>query len=173
MRFTGYQPCQVRILFVVLVLGLTSLMLASCDGGNPTPLPPPPPTFEPPPPTTAAPATTAPADLRLGETRVEPNKDANDTWNNYQIVATIVNEGAGDASGFNAGCTYQCLPGGPTISGGLDIVQAGFISAKSRFTYRNPFHYACIGHPPTLNLTCTIRLKEGSEKSYSVNVESP
>ncbi|SFM14175.1 hypothetical protein [Nitrosomonas communis] len=108
----------------------------------------------------------APADLLMGDVHIQ---QYNDPYFNYQIVATIVNIGADPASGFSAGCTYKCPPGGTMISAGLDIVQGGYIAGNSSVTYKWPFRYMCAARPPTLNLMCTIQSAEVGTKTYSIN----
>jgi hypothetical protein len=150
------------LLFALLIVGF---LLLACGGATEQPL-------APGLPVRPLRVVTAPlaADLLMGETHVEAY---NDTYLTYQIVATIVNAGAGDASGFNAGCTYQCPAGDPTLSGGLDIVQGGSIAGNSRFAYESPFHYMCESRPPTLNLMCSISSAQGGTQTYSVNVKLP
>jgi len=155
---------MVHPIFKALTVLLAASLLTTCTP-DPTPTRRPTPR----PPTAPPPTVPATADLSMGETHVERY---NDQYLTYQIVATIVNDGAGTATGFSAGCTYKCPPGGAVTSAGLDIVQGGYLKGKSRFTYKTPFHYACAARPPTLNLMCTVRSAQG-DATYSVNVTLP
>jgi len=109
-------------------------------------------------------------DLELGEIRIERT---NFPGNEYDIVATITNNGNGVADGFNIAATYRCLPGEQTIGAGLDIIQGTYIMAKSTATYRAPFHYQCLAHPPSLALTVIVTDREGQEKTFFRNPDLP
>lgn len=111
--------------------------------------------------------------LDLGEVRLAKWSGDPSGSLNYEIIATIVNNGAGIASSFNAGATYKCPPGEPILSAGMDIVQAGYLPAGKSFTYRAPFHYQCLAHPPTLTLTVTIDTKDGQPKTYTPSPQLP
>jgi hypothetical protein len=159
-----------------MVLALSAMACTICVG-DPVeifdPLPPEPTRPEPTrdePPAPPPPPLPTEANLSLGEVRVEPYSDSFFT---YQIVATIVNEGNSTASGFNAGCTYECPPGDTVLSAGLDIVQGGYIEGNSQFVYRSPFHYMCTSQSPSLNLTCTIESAQGSVRTYYKTVTLP
>jgi len=153
-------------LFAALVLALSAM---ACDNGpTSTPLPPEPTRAAPPAP--PPPPLPTEANLSLGEVRVEPYSDSFFT---YEIVATIVNEGSGTASGFYAGCTYTCPPGDTPPSGGFDIVQGGYVEGNSQFVYRSPFHYMCTTQFPSLDLTCTIESAQGSVREYYKTVALP
>ncbi len=150
---------------VVLVVTMLAFFVAGCGGASPPQPPPPPPASTQP----APPAPPQAADLLLGQTHIERY---NDSVLSYQIVATIENAGAGEANGFNAGCTYTCPPGDSVAGGGLDIVQEGYIAGNSSHTYTSPFHLACSAHPPTLVLSCTIHANKNSGP-YAVNAQLP
>ena len=94
-----------RAIMVCLTVFLAlTLAVIACGGTSPEPPPPPPPDNpSPEAPPEEPPGPPAAENLSLGEVRIEPN---NDSYNTYKIVATIYNHGDGDASGFNAGCTY-------------------------------------------------------------------
>jgi hypothetical protein len=91
-------------------------------------------------------------DLQITNIRVERSDLPNFT---HQIIATLKNNGSGVASGFNAGCTYQC-PGGTNLSAGLNIVQAGYLEGNQEFIYNTPFRFQCDPTPVTVNLVCDI-----------------
>jgi hypothetical protein len=138
-----------------------TMVITACSSPS---APPPQPPLNNPPNNPTQPSSGKP-DLTLGETYIESNNDA---YLSYQIVATISNLGNAEANGFNAGCTYQCPTGDPYISGGLDIVQGGYIGPNSSFTYKSPFHYMCTVSTPTVDLVCTIEASDGSAKTFSV-----
>lgn len=100
-------------------------------------------------------------DLQIVNICVEQYNQAGFT---HQINATIRNNGAGEAKGFNAGCTSKCL-GGTIISAGLDIVQAGYILANQQFTYKSPFCFQCEPRPAFVNLDCTVNCKNDSNRN--------
>jgi hypothetical protein len=109
-------------------------------------------------------------DLQIVNIRVEQYNQAGLT---HQIIATIKNNGAEEAKGFNAGCTYKC-PGGTITSAGIDIVQAGYILANQQFTYQSPFRFQCEPRPAFVNLECTVNCKNDSNRnndSFSTSIK--
>ncbi|MBW7885364.1 MAG: hypothetical protein H3C34_22575 [Caldilineaceae bacterium] len=150
-------------LICLLAAALAVVGVGACDGPEPTPMPTPP--EQPPPP---QPPAAAPADLLLTEIRVERN---NDPGLNYRIVAGIMNIGMSDASGFSAGCVYRCPPGDTITSGGLDIVQGGYLAARKAMTYQSAFRYQCTVPSSSINLDCDVdSFNDVSESNENNNI---
>lgn len=103
-------------------------------------------------PTPTSPKPTSQADLQIIDVRVEK-------WDQpgyaHQLVATVRNNGAGLASGFDGDCEWDCSWGRITHAG-ANIVQAGYISGNSQHTYTQPLNVQCEGSPTTLYFVCTI-----------------
>ncbi len=156
------------IVSVVLIAVVTGGIGMSCKQQPPPP--PPKPNGGQPPQAPSPPTPSGRADLMLGQVRLEKS---NDPGFNYRVIATIRNVGNGDATGFNAGCTYNCPPGEPMTSGGLDIVQGGYLRANSEFTYRQPFRYQCVVRPPMIDLDCVIEQKDGPPRRHMISVKLP
>ncbi len=91
------------------------------------------------------------ADLAIQAVRIERHADSALP---YQVFATIANWGEHTASGFAAGCTYQCPGGGP--SGGMDIIRYGYLEAQSHRTFRQPFQFTCAEPPAEIDLVCEV-----------------
>lgn len=156
--------CTSLILIVLLFLA------SACDPDDPTPEP-----------TSGQPDNsngntnnqTGSADLTLSNvsiTGIDPQSGSP----YYMVEGTVRNNGNADASGFEAGCTYQC-PGGTITSGGFSLVQGGFVSANSSFTYTASNRIACEPVPAILmNVTCEVDenndVAESNENNNSLNI---
>lgn len=136
---------------LVLVLAMVVAAMA-CDG-TPTPLPPPSQDDQPPqPPDTQPQEPAGLPDLAIVDVSIVSSSQPGYS---HEVVGIIANNGGADASGFNAGCTYQC-PGGLVNSGGLDIVIGGYVAANDQFTFRQPVRIACEPVPAILDLDCSV-----------------
>lgn len=146
------------ISLVWLVGILVSGLLVGCPSPPPDNQPRTPPSPSPASNTTSTTKSSGQPDLQIVNVSVEQYNQAGLT---HQIIATIKNNGAREAKGFNAGCTYKC-PAGTITSAGIDIVQAGYISGNKQFTYKSPFRFQCEPRPAFVNLECTANCKNDS-----------
>lgn len=105
------------------------------------------------------------ADLQIVDVRIEKSKGPGLP---YVMVATVRNNGETDASGFNAGCEWDC-PGGQVTHAGATIVQGGAIRGKSEFTYRPQFALQCAGPPTMLLVVCTVDEENRVQESNETN----
>ena len=146
-------PLTLLAVFIIAII-------AGCVSPQPTPTPPEQQPQTPTPTPMPTPRPTSLPDLKITNVRVENLNDP--TAFDHNLIATIKNDGDDVASGFNAGCEWSC-PGGLTTSGGASIVQGGYISRHSEFTYHSPMQLFCEGHPTILYFRCSIN-EEGRVK---------
>lgn len=149
-----------------LVLVAFTSIIAAALGCEPTPTPTPyrepqpqPAQNEPPP------ANEGQPDLRVLEMSIERYDQGGLS---HRLVAVVENSGSVEASGFDAGCTYEC-PSGTITRAGVDIVIDGYIAAYDRFTYTQPFMMQCDPPPGSVYMECTIDTSNVIAESYEDN----
>jgi len=133
-------------LIAMVIVVVVVAMSAGCNG------PPPPPPSPSETPTPTSPAPTSQADLQIVDVKVEKSDQPGLT---HVLVARVRNNGEALASGFDGGCEWDCSWGRITHAGAT-IVQGGYISGNSQFTYTQPLNVQCEGSPTTLYFVCTI-----------------
>jgi hypothetical protein len=122
----------------------------------------------PPPPIPPAPPPIPPARLRIVQVALRPSSpQPGGGYRYYDVAATIVNDGPGQAANFSTSCAYQCPFSATMYSGGIDLVSGGFLAGRSVRTYPTSFVYQCgIPIPLTLGLVCTIQSASGQQTFY-------
>lgn len=163
----------VGLIFTSIILIALLFLASACDPDDPTPEPTPGQPNDSNGGNNNNPPQTGSADLTLSGVSIT-GIDAQSGSPYYMVEGTVRNNGNADASGFEAGCNYQC-PGGTITSGGFSLVQGGFVSANSSFTYRASNRIACDPVPAILmNVTCEVDpnndVAESNENNNSLNI---
>ena len=73
----------------------------------------------------------------------------------HELILGVENTGNQTASGFSAGCRWDC-PGGTIHQAGAGAVQGGYLVSGRHRTYSSPFRIQCEWAPAFLTFWCEV-----------------